>query len=136
MIIIKQNIDEKFKFFNLISFNNEEHKSLLFEHIINKYGHNCIIYNNLELNIHFLNLHNYISNILTKCLNENKILFATTYSKECIEVYTEVINELGLNFQDKSCFIRIENLFDILIARSYNYEQLSSSIELGNEVRI
>jgi AAA15 family ATPase/GTPase len=96
-----------------------------------------VLFDELDNGVHFLKLKSFIKELIVLCNSYNVQLFATTHSKECIEAYSEALDELGSDAQAKSRYIRLEEMSTgKVIGRNYSYEQFSSSIELGNEIRI
>ncbi|MFN8715271.1 MAG: AAA family ATPase [Bacteroidota bacterium] len=90
----------------------------------------------IDTGIHYSRMKDFLRTIIHTAKEHNVQLFATTHSKECIEAYSEVIYEFDEKTQTKSRFIRLEKLSSgRIIARNYNYDQFSSTLELGNEIR-
>jgi AAA15 family ATPase/GTPase len=95
-----------------------------------------VLFDELDNGVHYLKLKSFIKELISFCNAYNVQLFATTHSKECIEAYSQAIYELDEETQNKAQYIRMEKLSSgRIIGRNYNYEQFSSSIELGNEIR-
>jgi AAA15 family ATPase/GTPase len=96
-----------------------------------------VMIDEIDTGIYFLKMKDFLKMIVQACINNNVQLFATTHSKECLEAYSEALDELGSDTQAKSRYIRLEKMSTgKIIGRNYSYEQFSSSIELGNEIRI
>jgi len=92
-----------------------------------------IFIDEIENGIHYTQLDSLWENILTASKAQNKQVFATTHSKECIEAYMRAAKKL----EDKDItFIRLSRLQNGQIkASTLDYELLENSMEQDHEVR-
>jgi AAA15 family ATPase/GTPase len=90
-----------------------------------------ILIDEIENGIHYTNLGKLWEIILTISKQQNVQVFATTHSKECIESYARVVEEL----EDKEItFIKLgKNKKDEIKAMIYPYEWFIDSIEQEEE---
>jgi len=120
-------------FYNLNEFGDGLGKFIYFIMLLLTQKNSIILIDELENGIHYTNLDKLWKIILTISKQQNVQVFATTHSKECIESYARVVEELN----DKNItFIKLgKNRKDEIKAMIYPYEWFVDSIEQEEEVR-
>jgi len=87
-----------------------------------------------DTGIHYSKLKEIWAYVLQICKDRNIQLFATTHSQECIEAYTEALEELGM--QEEGRLIKLfEKENKAVKAVCYSFDEMEHYVETNTEVR-
>jgi AAA15 family ATPase/GTPase len=90
----------------------------------------------IDTGIHYSRFKEFWKTVLQSARNNNVQLFTTTHNLEGLKYFKEALDELGEEFQQKSRLFHLAKIKDGSIkAYNYSFDQFSSAIELGNEIR-
>ena len=87
----------------------------------------------IDAGIHHSRMKEYLKKILQTAKNNNVQIFATTHSKECLEYYTQALQEL--NIQDHGRIIRIANTKIGIRAYTMGFEEFENAMIADSEIR-
>jgi len=87
----------------------------------------------IDTGIHYSRMKEFLKKILQSAKNKNVQIFATTHSKECIEYYTQALQELG--FQNDGRIIRLADTKSGIKSYTLNFEQFENSLFAESEIR-
>ena len=78
----------------------------------------------IDTGIHYSRMKEFLKKVLQSAKNKNVQIFATTHSKECIQYYTEALQELG--FENEGRIIKLADTKVGIKAYTYNFEQFEN----------
>ena len=87
----------------------------------------------IDTGIHYSRMKDFLKKVLQSAKNKNVQIFATTHSKECIQYYTEALQELG--FENEGRIIKLADTKVGIKAYTYNFEQFENSLYAYSEIR-
>jgi AAA15 family ATPase/GTPase len=94
-------------------------------------GHYMI--DEIDSGIHYSRMKEFLIKIIQTAKNKNVQLFATTHSKECLEYYTQALQELG--YEKEGRIIRIANTKSGIKAYTMRFEEFENALEADSEIR-
>ncbi len=87
----------------------------------------------IDAGIHHSRMKGYLIQILQSAKNKNVQIFATTHSKECLQYYTEALQELG--YENDGRVIKIANTKSGIKAYASRFGQFENSLSAESEIR-
>jgi AAA15 family ATPase/GTPase len=87
----------------------------------------------IDTGIHYSRMKEFLKKVLQSAKNKNVQLFATTHSKECIQYYTQALEEL--NMQDSGRIIRIADTKIGIRAYTMGFEEFENAMIADGEIR-
>jgi AAA15 family ATPase/GTPase len=121
------------KFRNLNEFGDGLHKYITFICLLLSSKNTIIFIDEIDVGIHYSQFDNLWKLFLEISKKQNIQLFATTHSKECIESYCRVSNDLN---ETNISFIELgKDKQNNIKANIMTHEQFNRNIKIGNGVR-
>jgi len=87
----------------------------------------------IDAGIHYSKLKEFLKKVLQSAKYKNVQIFATTHSKECLQYYTEALQELG--YENDGRIIKIADTKIGIKTYTYNFEQFENSLYAYSEIR-
>ncbi len=87
----------------------------------------------LDAGVHHSRLTGFISALLTMSKDNQKQLFATTHSKECIQSFAHALKEKGLEAEGR--IIRLADTPDGIMAYTMRYTEFENALNADSEIR-
>jgi AAA15 family ATPase/GTPase len=96
---------------------------------------NRLMIDEIDAGIHYSRFKEFWKVILLIAKKDNTQIIATTHNEECINYFTEVLEELGSTYKEDARVIQCENVANQLRVRSYDFDNFSLAAELGIDIR-
>jgi len=87
----------------------------------------------IDAGIHYSRMKAFLMKVLQSARNKNVQIFATTHSKECIEYYTQALQELG--YENDGRIIRIADTKKGIKAYTMKFGEFENALFGENEIR-
>ena len=97
------------------------------------YFYNRLMIDELDSGIYYSHLKDFTKSLLTVAKDEKKQIFATTHSKECIESFTNALEETGL--QNEGRIIRLAETKSGIKAYTMQFAEFENSLLAESEIR-
>lgn len=97
-----------------------------------KLGYNTFYIDEIDTGIHFSRLKTFWVEFLNLCNNIEIQLFATTHSQECIEAYTEALEELGM--EEEGRLITLKESGETIKSYTKDFSTFKYGVENGINV--
>ncbi len=89
----------------------------------------------IDAGIHYTRFKDFWKVILQIAEKDKTQIIATTHNEECIEYFTEVLEELGEAYQNEARVVQCKNVANKLKVRAYDFENFNLAAELGIDIR-
>jgi AAA domain, putative AbiEii toxin, Type IV TA system len=97
-------------------------------------GHKVLI-DEIDAGIHYTRFKAFWKTILQIAKKDNTQIIATTHNEECIRYFTEVLDELGKEYQNASRVVQMKKINQRIKIHGYNFESFNLALERGVEIR-
>ena len=94
---------------------------------------NRLMIDEIDTGIHYSRMKEFLKKIIQTAKNKNVQLFATTHSKECLQYFTQALQELSL--ENEGRVIKLADTKSGIKAYTSKYAEFENSLFMDNEIR-
>ncbi len=107
----------------------------LFRHLLKiEFSENSrLMIDEIDTGIHYSRMKEYLKKVLQSAKSKNVQIFATTHSRECIEYYTQALQELQM--EENGRIIRLANTKAGIKAYTMKFAEFENSLSAESEIR-
>ena len=109
--------------------------SKLFRYLLEleRFQRQRLMIDEIDTGIHYSRMKDFLKKVIQTAKNKNVQIFATTHSRECLQFYTQALEELGM--QGEGRIIRLADTKKGIKAYTMRFAEFDDALSIENEIR-